>query len=53
MHKLNNGTTLTIARDMGKFVVTHFSTSGMILDEMACDTFEDAQFAIDIGPDRW
>lgn len=49
----SDGSTLTIGRDNGNYVVTHRSAAGMILDEMACDTFEDAHFAIDIGPARW
>ena len=49
----DNGSTLTIGRDNGDYVVTYRSAAGMILDEMICETFSDAQFAIQIGPERW
>lgn len=53
MVTLSNGSTLTLGRDGSDYVVTYRSAAGMIIDEMICETFEDAKFALDIGPDQW
>ena len=53
MRYLDDGSTVVIRREQQGFRVEHIAISGIVADEMTCDTFQEAKAALVYGPGRW
>jgi len=53
MRDLDNGGKLMLVREGAQLIVYYFAANGTIVDAMRVDTLQEAQAAMEIGPDRW